>query len=230
MNDVPFGNDLTRKSVRPFGGTRTVLSCVLASAFTCYACSAPPRMAAPSINNEVRGSFVLQKVPSWVSSYCQAAANKLGFAVPCPRLAPRRGTWLPCRGTDQRLAGSGCFVDREFLLEKIFPASKGYEGLPGSTPLGHMTLWAVRGEPHGKGCGGFGRIHGRTRVQGVLGTWFMCPIGPSVDSSHVVLQWMNRGITNGIGFHGLTRVNIRLVKMVAGAVKTVLPGRAVNRP
>ena len=188
------------------------------------ACEAPrPVTAPPPLNEHVRGSVVLREVPTWISAYCQRAANKLRFQVPCPTLAPRRGTWIPCKGTDQRLGGSGCFLDGTFVLEKVFPASKGYEGLPGPKPGGHMTLWAVRGQPQGKGCNGFGRIEGRSPVQGVFGTWFACSVGPSIDSSHLVLQWRTRGVTQGVGFHGLTRVNLQLARNVAKHLRIVSP-------
>ena len=190
----------------------------------------PPRRldVAPLRAQELtRGPVVVEPVPSWMSGYCATGARKLKFSVPCPSLAPRRGLWVPCRGTDEHLGGSGCFVEPTFLVEKVFRAGKGYTGLaPGRTPAGHMTVWAARYEPRGLGCSAFGQVEGSTEVQGVMGTWFTCPIGSSIDSDHVVLQWSKSGVTYGVGFHGVTPLNRRLAMTVAEGLRFVEPPRS----
>jgi hypothetical protein len=156
---------------------------------------------------------------------CRRAADRLGFAVPCPELLP-----VPASGpAPSRLCqevGGGCRRELRWFSMEGFVVPPDATGAPGR--LGALSLLASP-EPAaaagpvircaGQRPGASPTLHGRPAV---LAT---CPAGYqgwSTDS--VLLRWSQGGTFLALGLRGPSEHNQRLAVALAGHLRLVPPG------
>jgi len=163
----------------------------------------------------VIGGIRLAAPPPDVVSGCRHAAHVLAFRVACPtRLPAGWSTDVPICPTSQ--------CKGQFSMTAYFPGPPGYVG--DAPRSGHMNVWAIpvsRLTDAGLGCPGT-RSAGRVSFAGHGAMWFACPNGGSeLDSGHMLLQWVIRGIAYGVSAHGHSVTNRRLVLYVAEHLEAV---------
>jgi hypothetical protein len=143
---------------------------------------------------------------------CRATARRLGFAVPCPAVAPATSPRAPSCSD-----GGGCLTGSWFTFEEYgFYVPPGYRGVSGQA-IGHFVLLAARTGP------GTGLIVCRHRlpvirevtVEGARAQIVHCTAPGTYTSGHVILRWVHRGVLVGVSFHGFTATNIALDLAVA---------------
>jgi hypothetical protein len=128
---------------------------------------------------------------------CRQAADRLGFAVPCPELLPS----LPAGAPPPRLCGEPGTCQRGQLMQFSrlgFQVPLGYVGLPGAMePSGALLIVAA---PAGGAAGGFAgpcpdeRRIATPTVQGTRALLVACPEPGQASSSggSVRLRWKSR--------------------------------------
>lgn len=167
------------------------------------------------------GGVSLVPASSWLRRQCRPAADRLGFAVPCPTLLP-----VPSPGAapptlcDPRFL---CGPEVGFLFEEDgFMAPRGYVGVDGR-PRGRLALAAARQvTAFPVACLG-GRTVARIQVHGMRGGLFECPAEAGAHFGGVLLRWRERGVVVAVSLHGHTELNRRLVMVLAAHVELVLP-------
>lgn len=169
-----------------------------------------------------------------VTHYCQLGANKTGYEVPCPTLAPvvehpsRR--WELCRGTDGHLEGRGCPRD-SFVFEERFIGPPGYAGISGAseaTRFGHLVIWAARGTVpiDNRGIAQCPDAHllGDARLDGHQGRWYTCSEGiAALDAGHLLFMWTDANVTYAVSAHRNTPTNRILIERVVSRLAFVRP-------
>jgi len=191
---------------------------VVVSSLSCHGSAetaSPPTSPTSGQNASLTiGGVQLVPVGSTIQRYCEIGAARNTFSIPCPTVAPAPQEWELCRGTDGLLGGAGCFRRPGWDLEEIFHGPPGYQGVCCGI-VGHLDVWASTVASPSAGCEGVAPV-GTVSIDGVTGSWFLCPSGQEAeDSGHVLLKWTKDGITYGVGMHGHTSVNRRLVFEIA---------------
>jgi len=81
---------------------------------------------------------------------------------------------------------------------------------------GHFWILAARrvNAPDTQSCTG-ARAGGTVQVRGHRGQWITCPQGSELNSGHVILVWMQKGVRYGVSLHGDTELNRRLALAIA---------------
>jgi hypothetical protein len=158
---------------------------------------------------------------------CRHAADRLGFAVPCPGLLPSLAPGAP----PPRLCGEPgpCRHGQQLLFTHVgFEVPLGYVGQPGGQePSGALLVFATPARrPAGftAACPDERRIAAPT-VHGTRAVLAACP-EPGQASSYggtVVLRWVQRGTRAAVILVGWSEVNQRLVVTLAGHVRLVPP-------
>jgi hypothetical protein len=153
---------------------------------------------------------------------CRLAADRLGFAVPCPGLLPisAPGAMPP------ELCGqeAPCDRGREFLFrQQGFQVPPGYLGAD-KQPLGSLEITAF---PAGKptqavnsACQTERRI-ASVRVQGRRAVLVGCPGWSS--SGQVTLRWTQAGVWISVSLQGASVVNQQLLIALATHLRLVQP-------
>lgn len=170
--------------------------------------TAPEAALRSGVRHPVIGGIHLAPPPPDVTTGCRHAAKLLPFRVLCP-------TWLPAGwSTDVPICPTRLCLG-QFSMTAYFPGPPGYVG--DAPRSGHMNVWAIplgRLTDAGLGCPGAPRA-GHVFVAGAKATWFVCPSGSSLDSGHLLLQWVTSRIAYGVSAHGHSVTNRRLVLYVA---------------
>jgi hypothetical protein len=142
---------------------------------------------------------------------CRAAARKLGYAVPCPGIAPAASSPTPSCSD-----GGGCVWGRWwFAFEEYgFNAPPRYRGISGR-PAGHFLVLASRLGPTENSEVLCGSVVGMTTIEGTRATITDCTSPGSTVSGHVILRWVHRAVLVAVTFHGFTATNLSLATAVA---------------
>jgi hypothetical protein len=204
-----------------------VATIALVSALGCTSASpdpTPPVSSTPVVSAPANvGGLTMVKPTSEIQRYCQAAANRLDRAVPCPSLMPG----------DPYFPDTCCLARSIFLIQEVFQGPPSYVGMPdndgSASDVGHLNIWSIpsgRLDGAGLGCTARGRTGGTTEVMGNQAQWVTCPDAgdPPQDSGHVMLEWTESGIVYAVSVHTDTPVNRRLALFLAQHLVLVEPG------
>lgn len=201
-------------------------------------------VAACSGSNSSRSKPLDSSVPLVPASeelrgQCTAAANRLGFAVPCPSQVPkvqgrgivcppnRDAALPPCTGSAGVLQYPTFFID-----VNGFRVGPGYVGVEGK-PIGHLTITAGKHEDSpGPPC--FGVVVGAFPIRDRAVTEYRCANdslrvqrdarhGEGAYIGHLLLAWSANGIDYAVSAHGHTKANLALLKRLAASVKSTAP-------
>ena len=173
-----------------------------------------------------------------LQSQCAAAANRLGFAVPCPAQVPTlAGQGMTCPASQGGMRAS-CVggLDGFFLELSGFDVPSGYVGADGKA-TGHLIVEANRHDDRPPiPC-----IGGKRVAKVVAGSWttteYRCPNdsfavqrearhGEGAHAGHLLLEWSRDGIDYIASAHGHTTVNLDLLKRLVGSMTLIPPGTA----
>jgi hypothetical protein len=176
---------------------------------------------------EVGGVFLVP-ASSRLRRQCRPAADRLGFAVPCPTLLPPPSpNAAPPTLCDPRFL---CGPEVGFLFEEDgFMVPRGYVGVDGQ-PRGRLAVAAaeqVTAFP--VACLG-GRTVARIQVHGTQGGLIECPSEAGAHFGSVLLRWRERGVVMAVSLHGHTELNRRLVMALAAHMELVLPSDPPGSP
>ncbi len=154
---------------------------------------------------------------------CRQAAERLGFAVPCPTLLPASSPGAPpptlC---DRRFP---CNPESGFLLEwSGFVVPSGYIGAYRETGARLAIAAAKQATALPVACVGE-RPVARARVRGRTGHLFECPPESGPHRGGVLLRWRERGVVMAVSVSGHTALNRRLVVTLAAHAKPTPPTR-----
>ena len=220
-------------------------------------CFATPMLAAaqhfaaatPVGTLTVRGVFLVPTGPLTLRQ-CKAVARALGYAVPCPAVAPALWTTpLILPSCHDNFAPGGCsgkagfgkagfdFTEHGFAVPPRYRdgmgGSMGY-GMGGST--GYFVLVASRNARVTDECPSRPPIR-RLRIGGDPAAFYRCPLHPSsavssaadlspmVTTPIVVLTWAHHGINVEVSFLGGNTTNIDLDLAVARHLSWITPAR-----
>jgi hypothetical protein len=158
---------------------------------------------------------------------CQPAADRLGFAVPCPGLLP-----IPARGTTRPdLCGQDapCDGDTGFILRlEGFQVPAGYFGIDKQAQGAlELTAFSAR-RPAGVvnlACETERRI-ATVAVQGTRAVLVGCP-GWST-SGQMTLRWTQAGTRVSVSLQGTSAVNQALLTALATHLRLVRPAATVR--
>jgi hypothetical protein len=155
---------------------------------------------------------------------CQAAADRLGFAVPCPGLLPAMSPHaVPPAPCDQRFA---CEEDFGFLLEEDgFLVPPDYVG-PSGQDAGRLVVAAAtnRAAEPMVACEDQQRPVATAAVHGRPGRLVDC-LGAGLHHDSVLVRWRERGVVMVVSVLGHTQLQRQLALTVAGHTRPVTPGR-----
>jgi hypothetical protein len=150
---------------------------------------------------------------------CERAADQLGFAVPCPELLPTAasGTAPPelCEGR-RSCSGEVVFT----VNDDGFLVPPGYLGVA-KQPQGHLVIMAAPHRPTVPrqpndvlGCYS-DHPFARATVHGTRAVLLRCPTGSALNSGHTLVLWSQRGVDMAVSLHGWSKLNQRLVLLLA---------------
>jgi hypothetical protein len=201
----------------------TPVACYQTAAQAASAGYAPAPLPAGVL--EVGGVYLTPPSRGFRAS-CQRAADRLGFAVPCPGLLP---TSAPGRAP-RELCDESATCRRGQLLGFVhggFVVPIGYVGAPGGSATLGIIATPTRGTTDGRDlrCPGERRIATPTvhRIRAVLAA---CPDQPLVvRGRRLLLRWSERGTVVVVTAPGSGEDNQRLVVTLADHVHLVGPGR-----
>jgi hypothetical protein len=185
----------------------------------------------PAGTDELFGVYLVP-TGSQLQRQCQRAADRLGFAVPCPGLLPTRSPGsAPPRVCDRRheYEVDGCGKGLPFVLEwEGFAVPPGYIGV-GKQPLGHLIIAATKGTPRFPlACPGE-RTVATVKVRRMPARLLRCPSNASGYSLHgggVLLRWSQRDLVVMVSLQGWTPLNERLVQTLAAHLQFMPPASA----
>jgi hypothetical protein len=204
-----------------------------ARAIACYqtpeeasAAGYPP--APPPPGGTVIGGVYLVPTDRAFRARCQPAADRLGFAVPCPGLLP-----IPARGTAQPdLCGQDAPCDNGtgfILRQEGFQVPAGYFGIDKQAQGAlELTAFSAR-RPAGAvnfACETERRI-ATVAVQGTRAVLVGCP-GWST-SGQMTLRWTQAGTRISVSLQGTSVINQALLTALATHLRLVRPAATVRR-
>jgi hypothetical protein len=178
----------------------------------------------PSGALEVGGVYLIP-TSSRLLRQCRQAADRLGFAAPCPTLLPARSPHAaPPILCDPRFL---CQPGVGFLFEEGgFVVPPGYVGIDGQ-PQGRLALAAAKEvTAFPVACLG-GRRVATVEVRARRGSLFECPPGAGAHLGGVLLRWREGGVVMAVSMAGHRHLNRRLVLALAARMSLVLPS---NQP
>jgi hypothetical protein len=156
---------------------------------------------------------------------CRQAANRVGFAVPCPRLLPALApNTVPPAPCDLPSTPS-CTPASGFLLQTggfTVPSGRivAYQNFGANLAIAaakRLAAFAVS-------CAG-ARPIGQARVRGAAGRLYQCPPGSAPHGDSVLLRWEERGTILVVSVSGNSGLHRRLVVTLADHLELVLPGK-----
>ena len=178
--------------------------------------------ARPAGTVEIEG-FSLVPTSRAFQASCQQAADRLGFAVPCPELLP-----IPASGeTPSRLCqeAGACRDELVWFPLEGFVVPPGSTGAPGS--LGALTILATPDRRAGRGPGFWcptQRPIATPTLGGRRAVLATCPAGfQGWSADSVLLRWSHRGTFMTLGLRGPSDRNQRLAVAFAGHLQLVPP-------
>jgi hypothetical protein len=185
------------------------------------AATAAEPLARPAGAVEVEAVFLVPTSAVFRAS-CQQAADRVGFAVPCPQLLP-----IPASGAPpSRLCqDGGCQDGLVWLRLEAFLVPPGFTGAPGS--LGALAILAT---PDPDAAAG---MRARCRDQRPISTPALggrravlasCPAGfQGWSTDSVLLRWSRRGTSVALALRGRSEANRQLLVSLAGSLRLVTP-------
>jgi hypothetical protein len=190
------------------------------------ATTVPAQPAAPPGSVEVEG-VRLAPAGTALEASCRRAADRLGFAVPCPTLLP-----LPATGPAPSVVceAGDCRDHLYWFGMEGYVVPTGFTGAPGN--LGALSVLA---SPDPQVAAGVERwcpdqrrlpvtpaLGGRSGRPPVLGT---CPAGfQGWATESLLLRWSRQGTYVTLGLRGASEANRRLLVRLAESLRLVAPG------
>ena len=181
------------------------------------------RAALPAGAVEVDGVYLLP-TSDGLRGRCRRAAERLGLAVPCPRVLPALSPGAPPPTVCERRPP--CEQPAPgFLLEATgFLVPTGYIGAYRETGA-RLAIAAARRAADLVACAGE-RPLAAVVVRGTRGRLFECPPGPGPHGDGLLLRWRERGAVMALSVSGRTASYRRLlVTGLAPRLALVPPGR-----
>jgi hypothetical protein len=184
--------------------------------------AARPQAAAPAGSVEVEGVRLAPAATALLAS-CRRAADRLGFAVPCPTLLP-----LPASGpAPSAVCEAGeCSNELYWFGMEGYLVPSGFTGAPGT--LGALSVLASDDPRVAAGverwCPDQRRLPANPALGGrpVFGT---CPAGfQGWATESLLLRWSRKGTDVTLGLRGASEANRRLLVRLAGSLRLVPPG------
>jgi hypothetical protein len=183
----------------------------------------PP--APPPAGTLEAGGVYLVPTAKRLQRRCQWAADRLGFAVPCPALLPAMspGAVHPRPCDDARFA---CERGTAFMLEQdgfVVPSGYGAAGQAGQG--GGLVVAATRraGDPT-VACEGRQQPVATVTPHGIRGRMLHC-VGAGIHFDSVLVRWRERGVVMVVSVLGHKQLHQQLAMTVADHVRVVSPGR-----
>lgn len=180
-------------------------------------------VASPPGTLIVRGVF-LEPTGSRTVRQCRVAAGALGYAVPCPTVAPVVAS-IPLQLPNCN-DGGGCVVGRRAgftFSEQNFAVPPHYHAFGGSS--GYFVLLASRDArvPASQCASGLLIAVRRVRVSADNAAIYACPLFPGSHSRYVILTWTHQGVHVSVSFAGENTTNIDLDLAIASHLVWVSP-------
>jgi hypothetical protein len=174
----------------------------------------------------VIGGVYLAPTDRAFRSRCQLAANRLGFAVPCPGLLPTRSLGMAPPRVCERRYPFPCQQGLPFGLHHAgFQVPPGYLGVD-KQPQGSLEITGAPARKstaaidRGVACETERRI-ATVRVQGSRAVLVGCPGWSS--SGQVTLRWTQSGVLISVNLQGASVVNQQLLIALAEHLRLVRP-------
>lgn len=156
---------------------------------------------------------------------CRQAANRLGFAVPCPRLLPARApNTVPPAPCDQPSTFT-CTPESGFLFEV------GGFTVPSGRIVAYQDFGAHLVIAGARRLAAFAvacaeeRPVAFTRVRGSSGRLYQCPPQSGPHGGSMLLRWEERGTILVVSVSGHTDLDRRLALALAARLELVLPAK-----
>jgi hypothetical protein len=206
-----------------------------AAAVACYHTAAqataagyPPAPLPPG-TLELDGVYLVP-TPAQLRRQCRRAADRLGFAVPCPRLrpvvlsgAPPATVCVGRRPCDDPEPGVPDPEPGFLYLASGFVVPSGYVGGFGGSGARLAVAAAGRPTAFSVACAG-SRPVAPARVRGNRGRLLECPPESGTHRGGTLLRWRERGTTMAVSVTGHTDLHRRLVLALAARLELVRPG------
>lgn len=158
---------------------------------------------------------------------CQRAADQLGFVVPCPELLP---TAAPGTAPPELCQERGsCAGEEVFIVnDGGFLVPPGYLGVE-KQAQGHLVIEAMPRRPDDPrppsdrlGCYADHPAATAT-VHGTQALLLRCATGSALNSGHTLVGWSQRGVDMAVSLHGWSKLNQRLVLLLAAHAHPTSP-------
>ena len=187
------------------------------------ATTAAPQPTPPAGSVEVEGVRMARAGTNLMSS-CRRAADRLGFAVPCPTLLPFPASGPVPSGVCE---AGGCRDHLYWFGMEGYVVPSGFTGAPGS--LGALSVLASDDPRMAAGverwCPDQRRLPATPALGGrppVLGT---CPAGfQGWATESLLLRWSRQDTYVTLGLRGASEANRRLLVRLAESLRLVPPG------
>jgi hypothetical protein len=153
---------------------------------------------------------------------CQQAADRVGFAVPCPVLLPAMSPHaVPPDPCDQQFP---CLRGGAFLLDQDgFVVPPGYVGGAAGQAQGRLVVGAARrADDPFVACEGRQRLVGTVTPHGVAGQLIECA-GGGLHRDSALVRWRERGAVMAVSVLGQARLQERLALTVAEHTRVIPP-------
>jgi hypothetical protein len=184
------------------------------------AASGYPPAPPPAGSLEVGGVY-LTSTGRWFQQRCQQAADRLGFAVPCPVLLPARSPQAvspdPCGRQFPCLRGGRFVVD-----QKEFVLPPGDLGAAGQAPARLVVAAASRTDDPAVGCEERRRLVRAVTPHRMAGQLIECG-GAGLDHDSMLVRWQERDAVMAVRVLGHTGLQERLALTVAEQTRVVSP-------
>jgi hypothetical protein len=177
---------------------------------------APP----PAGTLEVGGVY-LTPTGRWFQDRCQEAADRLGFAVPCPALLPASSPQaVPPAPCDQQFP---CLRGGAFVLDQDgFVVPPDYVGAGGRAQGRLVVAAASRADDPAVACEEPRRLVGTVTPHRMAGQLIECS-GAGLYRDSVLVRWRERDTVMAVSVLGQARLQERLALTVAEQTRVVPP-------
>ena len=177
---------------------------------------APP----PAGTLEVGGVY-LTPTGIWFEHRCQQAADRLGFAVPCPALLPATSPHaVPPQPCDRQFP---CLRGGAFLLDYDgFVVPPGYVGAAGQAQGRLVVAAASRADDQAAACEERQRPVATVTPHGMAGQLVECG-GAGLHHDSMLVRWRERGAVMAVSVLGHARLQEQLALTVAEHTRVIPP-------
>jgi hypothetical protein len=177
---------------------------------------APP----PAGTLEVGGVY-LTPTDRWFQGRCQQAADKLGYAVPCPALLPATSPHaVPPEPCDQQFP---CLPGGAFLLDHDgFVVPPDYVGVAGQAQGRLVVAAARRADDSATVCGDRERLVATVTPHGLAGQLLECS-GAGLHYNSMLVRWRERGTVMAVSVLGHARLQEQLALTIAEHTRVIPP-------